>query len=461
MAGGSGTRLWPLSRKNHPKQFLSLFHGESFLQSTARRLLLLSRQQDIYTVAGEDYKLVIKGHLTEFFKKDFNNLIQEPLGRNTAPAIALTIKYLQEKENCAENEILFFSPSDHIIRPEKDFAEAVKEASTLASSHIVTFGVVPARPETGYGYIELGREEEKGAYQVSRFVEKPDEAKAGEYISAGNYLWNSGMFLFSIKVMVRAFEEYAPELFRAVKEYSLQDMIDRYKDFQNISIDYAVMEKTKNILCKKLTVEWNDIGSWDSVYEILPKDSNQNAVEGDVELLDVKNSIVLSDKKLTVLIGVSNLAVIETADAILISDRSKTQQVKDIVSRLKEKGRREADEHITTYRPWGNYTVLEESERYKIKKIVVNPGASLSLQRHVHRSEHWIVVKGTAKVRLEEKEFIIHENESAFVPKSTLHRLSNPGKISLEIIEVQNGEYVGEDDIERVEDHYGRVQLFE
>ncbi len=457
MAGGSGTRLWPLSRKNYPKQFLSLFHSDSFLQSTAKRLLLLGGPGDIYAVAGEEYKLTIKGHLSQVINSEFNNLIIEPVGKNTAPAIALSVKYLIEKEGCPEDEILFFSPSDHIIKPEKDFADTVKASLFLAGSNIVTFGINPSKPECGYGYIELGPSGEGGSNLVSRFVEKPDKKRAREYVASGKYLWNSGMFMFSIKVIMDSFKAHAPSLYRMITEDTLSGMIERYSDIDPISIDYAVMEKVKDILCVRLPVEWNDIGSWDSVYEVLPKDGNNNAVEGDVELINVKNSLVLSDKKLTALIGVSNLAVIETADAILVSDRNSTQLVKDMVGRLKDEGRKEASDHTTIYRPWGFYTILEESDRYKIKKISVAPGASLSLQRHAYRSEHWVVVRGTAKIKVGESEYVIHENESAFVPKYALHRLSNPGKIELEIIEVQNGEYVGEDDIERVEDAYGRA----
>ncbi len=457
MAGGSGTRLWPLSRKNHPKQFLSIFHGDSFLQSTARRLLSVGNPDDIYAVAGDEYKLTVKGQLLEVFGPGFENLIIEPAGRNTAPAIALCIKYFIEIKGCNENEILFFSPSDHIIRPEKDFSETVKNAARFASDYIVVFGITPTSPECGYGYIELGADSGNGISRVGSFVEKPDEETAKRYLSSGNYLWNSGMFMFSIGVMLRSFERYAPGLYRCIKDISMESMMKNYKDIESISIDYAVMEKSSDIFCSRMPVEWNDIGSWNSVYEVLPKDRDNNAVEGDVELIDVKNSLVLSDNKLTALIGVSNLAVIETPDAILVSDRSKTQLVKDMVARLKGLCRKEVNEHVTTYRPWGSYTVLEEAEHYKIKRISVQKGASLSLQRHKHRSEHWIVVKGSAGVRIADRDYIIKENESAFVPIYTLHRLSNPGDILLEIIEVQSGDYVGEDDIERLEDNYGRI----
>jgi mannose-1-phosphate guanylyltransferase/mannose-6-phosphate isomerase len=457
MAGGAGTRLWPLSRKNFPKQFLSLINGESFIQITARRLSHFTKPGDIYVVAGEEYQFTIKDQLSGVCGQSFDNLILEPMGKNTAPAIALTIKYLLEKKQAKPDEILFFSPSDHIIKPENDFSQAVLDCLEAAKDNIVTFGIVPAKPETGYGYIELGNEKGNKIYPVSRFVEKPDLEKAKSYLQAGNYVWNAGMFLFSIQVMLKAFQEFAPELYEMITKGTYEEAVQNYQKLSGISIDYAVMEKTKNIVCKKTGVEWNDVGSWDSIYEILPKDANQNVVMGDVETYQVKNSLIISNEKLTALIGLSDIAVIETEDAILISDRKKAQDVKEIVTVLKNKNRKEVNEHTTTYRPWGHYTVLEESDRYKIKKIVVNQGAKLSLQRHAHRSEHWVVVKGTALVRLEDKEFPIHENESAYIPKSAVHRLSNPGRMPLEIIEVQNGEYVGEDDIERLEDNYGRA----
>jgi len=457
MAGGSGTRLWPFSRKNFPKQFLAIQSEKSLIQTTAERIALFTDPSQVYVVAGEDHRLTIVDHLSKSFRTKYDRLILEPTGRNTAPAIALTVKYMLEHEKVPETEVLFFSPSDHIIRPENEFADAVKDALPLAQNNIVTFGIVPNKPETGYGYVELGESVRGLSYAVKRFVEKPDLEKATEYLAAGNYMWNSGMFMFSVKVILEAFDHYAPELAAWIRKSSYADFLKAYPQVPAISIDYAVMEKAKNIVCRKLSIEWNDIGSWDSYFDLLPKDSDNNAFVGDVKAIDTKDSLVIANRKLTTLIGVHDIAVIETEDAILVSDRKKSQDVKEIVQILKSQKRKEADEHVTTYRPWGSYTVLEESERYKIKKIVVNVGERLSLQRHQHRSEHWIVVKGAALVEIDGKEQYIHENESAYVPKSVVHRLSNPGKIPLEMIEVQNGEYVGEDDIERLEDNYGRV----
>jgi len=455
LAGGSGTRLWPYSRQNFPKQFLNLVGDKSLLQMTAERLRSVSPVEEIYVVAGEQYRFTISDHLCQLFGCKFTNMILEPMGRNTAPAIGLTVKYLLEKGYDPET-VVFFSPSDHVVEPVSVFAGAVKSVEKEAHSHIVTFGIVPSRPETGYGYIELGKQKREALYAVSRFVEKPDRETAQHYVESGNYMWNAGMFLFSLRVILEAFEKHMPELYAAITTQSYAEMVARYSQLPSISIDYGVMEKASNILCYALDVSWNDVGSWDSVYELFPADEHGNATSGDVVSLDTKRSLVLSKNHLTALIGVSDLVVVETEDAILIANRSQTQKVKDMVQLLASQKRPEVTEHVTVYRPWGSYTVLEEAPRYKIKKIVVNVGAALSLQRHQHRSEHWIVVRGTALVEIDGKEQFVHENESVYVPQSTLHRLSNPGKIPLEIIEVQNGEYLGEDDIERFTDNYGR-----
>ena len=456
MAGGSGTRLWPYSRKSFPKQFLSLIGEESFIGGTGRRLAYVSNENDVYVVAGTRYRFNIKNHLSRAFGSEFKNLILEPSKRNTAPAIALTMKYFLEKENCSEDEVLFFNTADHIISPLESFKKIVLDAIPHASTHIVTFGIIPDKPETGYGYIETGKEKSNSIYTVKRFVEKPDLKTAQSYLADGHYVWNSGMFLFSIKVMLEAFKKFVPELYTLVKEWSYDEALKRYDSLENTSVDYAVMEKTKNILCARTDIEWNDIGSWDSLYEVLPKDKNGNAILGDAELIDTHDSLIVSQNKLISVIGMKDTAIVSTPDATLISDRAQCQNVKEMVSLLENKKRPEAVDHVTTYRPWGSYTVLESGERYKIKRIVVNIGERLSLQRHQHRSEHWVVIKGSALVEIDGKEIRLNENESCYVPRYTMHRLSNPGHIPLEIIEVQNGEYVGEDDIERFEDNYGR-----
>ncbi len=459
LAGGEGTRLWPLSRKDFPKQFLSIGSDRTFLQQTIERLLYFSASNDIFIVTGENYKFLIKEQVEKITGENFNNLILEPEGRNTAPAILLTIKYLIEKFNLPSDEVLFFTPADHLISPDEVFKEMIKKSEKMAKENIVVFGIVPDKPETGYGYIELDRNIEDSFYHVKRFVEKPSIEKAEEYISAGSYLWNSGMFLFSIEVMLENFKKYQKEMYEFFVDNSYEKMSENYTRLEKISIDYAIMEKTDQIVCNMVNIKWNDIGSWEAVYEVLDKDKSKNVLSGDVITLESENNLVISsDKRVTSLIGVRDLIIIDTPDALLVCNKKHSQNVKQVVEELKRKNKKIAVEQRTVYRPWGSYTILEESERYKIKKIMVKEGASLSLQRHFHRSEHWVVVKGTAKVQLEDKEIVLRENESTYIPKLALHRLSNPGKIPLEIIEVQNGEYVGEDDIERVEDIYGRQE---
>ncbi|MBI5307572.1 MAG: mannose-1-phosphate guanylyltransferase/mannose-6-phosphate isomerase [Planctomycetes bacterium] len=449
LAGGSGTRLWPLSRRRFPKQFLKLNGDRSLLQHTVDRLLKIVTRPDSIVMTNDAYQYHVKSDL-----EWLENVILEPASRNTAPAIALGIKYCLEKLGCKEDEVIFVSPSDHVIRPVDAFARAIIQAEAIAKAgHIVTFGIKPARPETGYGYIKAGARGENinsaGCFKVDAFVEKPDLDTATGYVREGNYYWNSGMFAFSIKTMLEALDRYAPDIQKALGD-TFAGMITNYPHMPNISIDYAVMEKSDRVVTVPLDLYWNDIGSWDSLYEVLDKDADGNIKKGDVLTIDTKGTFILGGKRLISTIGLEDLLIVETDDAILVAKRGEAQKVKDIVNKLKEAGRPEVNEHSTVYRPWGNYTVLEESQRYKIKRIVVLPEASLSKQMHYHRSEHWVVVVGN-------EEQLIHENESTYIPKSTIHRLENPGKIPLEIIEVQNGEYLGEDDIIRMDDIYGRV----
>lgn len=464
LAGGSGTRLWPLSRKNYPKQFLKLNGDRSLLQQTADRLLKSVSMDDIIVITNNDYRFYVKSDL-----EGIGNIILEPVGRNTAPAIALGIKYCMEALGCKEDEVLFISPSDHIIKSAGKFAEYMNYADDIAKrGYIVTFGIKPDRPETGYGYIkvrseksEVGSQESKVKSQeteyfpVERFTEKPDMETAQKFVEDGNYYWNSGMFAFSIGTMLDEFEKHAPDIRKAL-DLSFDEMMTCFEKMPDISIDYAVAEKSDRVAMLPLDLYWNDIGSWDSLYDVLDKDECGNVKMGDVLPIDTKGTLVIGNKRLIATIGLEDCLIVETEDALLIARRGEAQKVKDVVNKLKQDGRNEVKEHVTTYRPWGNYTVLEEGPRYKIKRIVVNPNEKLSLQMHYHRSEHWVVVKGTAKVTIDDKEIFIHENESAYVPKSNRHRLENPGKVPLEMIEVQNGEYVGEDDIVRFEDVYGR-----
>lgn len=455
LAGGSGTRLWPLSRKNYPKQFLKLHDDKSLLEKTADRLLQILSLDDIVVMTNEEYKFYVLSSLG-----GIKNIILEPLSRNTAPAIALGVKYCMEVLGCKDDEVVFVSPSDHIISPVEAFAEYIAAAHSIAEKgYIVTFGIKPSRPETGYGYIKVretvSSNESPGYFAVERFVEKPDVHTAQQYLDEGCYYWNSGMFAFRIDTMLDALKRHAPEISKLLAR-PFDAIVSHFHQMPDVSIDYAVAEKSELVVAVPLDVYWNDIGSWDSVFDVLGKDDKRNATIGDVLTIDTQNSLIIGDKRLIAAIGLEDCLIVETDDAILIAKKGATQRVKEVVQILKQAGRKEAFEHVTTHRPWGSYTVLEEGPRYKIKRIVVNPEQTLSLQLHHHRSEHWVVVRGTAKVTIDDREIYIHENESAYVPKSTLHRLGNPGKVPLEIIEVQNGEYVGEDDIARLEDQYGR-----
>jgi len=455
LAGGSGTRLWPLSRKNYPKQFLKLNGNTSLLQQTIERLLNCMAPEDIIVMTNNDYKFYVLSDIRPY-ALNLENIILEPVGKNTAPAIALGIRFCMERLGCKTDEVVFVSPSDHVVRPPERFAEYIKTSEQIAhEGHIVTFGVKPTRAETGYGYIQV-REPRGNYYPVERFVEKPDKDRAEQYLKAGNYFWNSGMFAFQISTILEEFRTHAPEI-SEILELGYEEMIDDFHNMPEISLDYAIMERSGKVVTMPLDIYWNDIGSWDSIYEVLTKDDQGNILEADALPFDTRNTLIMGNKRLIATIGLDNFLVVETDDAILIAKKGEAQKVRDIVEQLKNSNRKEATEHLTTYRPWGSYTVLEQGPRYKIKRIVVNPGEKLSIQKHYHRSEHWVVIKGTARVMLGDKEIYIHENESAYVPKSTLHRLENPGKIPLEIIEVQNGEYVEEDDIVRIDDHYGRT----
>jgi len=455
LAGGGGTRLWPLSRRNYPKQFLKINGGKSLLQETAERLLQVMTVDDIVIVTNKKYKFYVKSDLP-----DMKHIIYEPAGRNTAPAAMLGIKYCMEKLGCSEDEVIIMCPSDHVIRPVEKFAEYIKLVDTIAGEgHIVTFGIKPDRPETGYGYIKIRSGQQAAGdrifFNVEKFVEKPDIETARSYLNDGSFYWNSGMFAFSIKTIFDEMGKHAPEI-KALFEGKFDDVMRVFDQVPDISMDYAVMEKSDRVVVLPLDLYWNDIGSWDSLYDLLDKDEEKNVTHGDVLAIETKRSLILGHKRQITTIGLEDCIIVETDDAILVAKKGEAQKVKLAVALLHKASRTEVEEHVTIYRPWGSYTILEDGARYKIKRIVVNPDEKLSLQMHYHRSEHWVVIKGTARVLVGDREMLIHENESAYVPKSTMHRLENPGKVSLEIIEVQNGEYVGEDDIVRVEDKYDR-----
>jgi len=455
LAGGSGTRLWPLSRDNFPKQFIKI-GNENLLVKTYKRFLKLTDKKNIYIVTNEKYKFYVINDLSEINNEVEKNIILEPVGRNTTGAIILGIKFLVEKKKENPKSLIFVTPSDHIITDEDSFLNLCRNARKIALNHIVTFGIKPTTPHTGYGYIKRGKKLDGNIYLIEKFTEKPDYKTALTYLESGKYFWNSGMFFFSMGVMLEELKKYEKEVYFFYK-FKFDKFIENFSKLKNISIDYSVMEKTKKgaVVCGDFG--WSDVGGWESFYEIMPKDDFGNVAQGNVILKDIKNSMIYSNtNRLITGINLSDLIIIDTHDALLVMKKGSGEIVKDIVKEIKEKNHKEAFEHITVYRPWGSYTVLEEGPRYKIKRIFVKPGHKLSEQMHYHRSEHWVVIKGTARVVMDGREYIIHENESIYVGKSTKHQLENPGKVDLELIEVQNGEYVGEDDIVRFNDIYGR-----
>lgn len=495
LAGGSGTRLWPMSRKNYPKQFLKFNGGRSLLQQTVERLSGVVPDQDIIIMTNNEYKFHVLSDLNSLAVAHNHKphapchspfahspmhfaIILEPACRNTAPAIALGLRYCIEKLGCAQEEVVCFLPSDHVIKPADIFGKYLRHAEEIAhAGHIVTFGIKPTRPETGYGYIQAKKHTPPspplamrgmGEYankpstinysKVEKFIEKPDIESAKRYIDEGNYYWNSGMFVSTIGTIIKEFGHHAPEI-GALLDTSFDEIVQRFNEMPALSIDYAVMEKSDRIVALPMELYWNDIGSWDSLFDLLEKDESGNAKSGDIVSIDTKDTLIIGNKRLIATVGLDDCLVVETDDAILITKRGYSQKVQEVIERLRQSDRKETSEHVTTYRPWGSYTILEEGSRYKIKRIVVNPHERLSLQKHYHRSEHWVVVKGTAKVTIGDNEILVHENESVYVPKSTSHRLENPGRIALELIEVQNGEYLGEDDIVRMEDIYGREKV--
>lgn len=455
LAGGGGTRLFPLSRTALPKQFLKVNDEQSLLAQTVKRFLPVAKPADIVIVTNQKYYHHVQHELAACGAGDAHVLL-EPTGRNTAPAIAFAARYCTEKLGADEREVLFVTPSDHIIRPIENFVQCVQQAvSAAAHDKIVTFGIKPDKPETGYGYIQAGEPYGSG-YVVKSFREKPDQETAEQYLAEGNYYWNSGMFAFTIGCLIKELQDYQPEVF-TLTEAPWKELVANFDQMPNISFDYAVAEKSERVVTIPLTAYWNDIGSWDAIYDVLDKDSQGNAVKGDCLPIDCSNTLMLGRSRLIAGIGLEGLLVVETDDVILVAKQGESQKVKELVGELKQRGRREADEHTTVFRPWGSYSVLGEGPGYKMKKIVVAPGQRLSLQLHYHRSEHWVVIGGTAKVTIGDTDQMVHKNQSVFIPASTRHRLENPGRLPLEIIEVQNGDYLEEDDIVRFDDVYGRV----
>lgn len=473
LSGGSGTRLWPLSREKYPKQLLPLIGEDSLLQATVRRMDGLAGVQlgAPLIVCNEEYRFVISEQLRVMEKK--GTLLLEPVGRNTAPA--LTLAALATMRDGGD-PILLVMPADHVILNIPEFQKAICKGVVLAADGmVVTFGITPDAPETGYGYIESGDPlGQEGARRIRRFVEKPDLVTARTYLDSGSYFWNSGLFMMRASVWLSAIGSCRPDILAACRAAWDRGSVDG--DFLRVnkeailqcpsdSIDYAVMERIAdddNSLPVgafiPLSAGWSDVGAWDSLWHVLPKDSQGNVAEGDVMMKGCRNVLALSGHRLVACVGIEDMVVIETADAILIAHMNKTQQVKEIVESLKREGRPEGELHRKVYRPWGWYDAVDAGERFQVKRIVVKPGASLSLQMHHHRAEHWIVVRGTAQVTRGEASYLVSENESTFIPLGTRHRLENPGCVPLEMIEVQSGSYLGEDDIVRFEDVYGRKE---
>ena len=467
LCGGAGSRLWPVSRELHPKPFIRLADGQSLLQKAWLRGAALSGVTEILTVTNRELFFKTKDEYSEVaqlaHKELGNSFILEPFGRNTAPAV--TAAALQAATSHGEDALLLVLPADHLIADEDAFAHAVAQAVQLAQQNkLVTFGIQPEGPETGFGYIEADRN------TVRRFVEKPSFEKAQEYVASGRYLWNSGMFCFSAGTLLREMAKHCPSILAATRSCMEQSQEAEGADFTQIelkretfaqvpadSIDCALMEKTTNAAVVPCSVGWSDIGSWRAMGDLTQPDSNGNRIEGNALLHDVTDCYIRSDERLVGAVGLSNLIVVDTPDALLVVDRSRAQDVKHLYARLKEQGHDAYKLHRTVHRPWGTYTVLEEGTRFKIKRIVVKPGASLSLQMHHHRSEHWVVVSGMARVVNGTKDLFVSTNESTFIPAGHKHRLENPGILELVMIEVQSGEYLGEDDIVRFQDNYGRA----
>jgi mannose-1-phosphate guanylyltransferase/mannose-6-phosphate isomerase len=460
LSGGSGTRLWPLSRTHYPKQFLPLVSKNTMLQETWLRLAGVPALGAPIAVCNEDHRFMVAEQLREINVKP-SAIILEPIGRNTAPAVALAALAVHP------DEILLVLPSDHVILQVSAFQEAVKRAERLAQQdYLVTFGIVPTHPETGYGYIKRGTALDDSAYPVAAFVEKPDLATAQIYAESGEYFWNSGMFAFKAGVFLQELAKFNPQMLSICQQAFADaqrdvDFVrlaaDVFKTCPSDSIDYAVMEKTdKEAMVIPLDAGWNDVGSWSALWDVTEKDADGNAIRGDVLTVDTHNSFIHSEGKLVAAIGVQDLVIVETADAVLIAPKHRVQDVKQLVEKLKQQQRPEADMHRKVYRPWGFYDEIDIGERHKAKRIQVKPGAKLSVQMHHHRAEHWVVVKGTALVSRGEEQVLVTENQSTFIPLGVVHCLENPGVIPLEMIEVQSGSYLGEDDIVRFSDQYDR-----
>ena len=465
LSGGSGSRLWPLSREYFPKPLLPLVSEKTLLQDTATRLDSLNEQGDAVYVCNEEHRFLVAEQVAELGKTP-STIILEPEGRNTAPALTLAALYLVKRDADA---MMVVMPADHVMTVPQQFVEAVEQGSHNAEQGaLVTFGIVPASPETGYGYIKRDEQvDDSAAYRVARFVEKPDRETAEQYVSEGDYFWNSGIFLMRADRWLDEISQHRPDILKACRQAMNKGSQDsdffrvNKQDFHECpgdSIDYAVMEKTDRAVVVPISAGWSDIGAWSALWDVCQQDADGNVMQGDVIAEDTRNAFLVAQHRCLATVGLDDVVVIETADAVLVARKDKAQDVKAIVNRLKESGREEHKVHRQVYRPWGSYEGIDEGPRFQVKRLTVKPGAQLSLQMHHHRAEHWVVVKGTARVTCGDQMFDLHENESTYIPIGQRHRLENPGNIPLEVIEIQSGSYLGEDDIVRFEDVYDRVQ---
>jgi mannose-1-phosphate guanylyltransferase/mannose-6-phosphate isomerase len=463
LSGGAGTRLWPLSRELYPKQLLSLIGERTMLQDTALRLKGIEAAPPV-VVCNEAHRFLVAEQLRQVGIEP-SAIVLEPVGRNTAPAIALAAHAVLARYAGDGDPLLLVLPADHVIRDVKAFQRAVRTAlSASEKGRFVTFGIVPSAPETGYGYIRRG-EKEGNVHRIAQFVEKPDLARAKQFVSGGDHFWNSGMFLFGARRYLEELGRLAPAIAKACKAafaHAKADLdftridVKAFEKSPSDSIDYAVMEKTASAVVVPLDAGWSDVGSWAALHDASAADERGNVTRGDVIVEDTADSYLYSESRLVAVVGLKDHVVVETKDAVLVAPKDRVQDVKKLVARLKEQGRYEHSLHREVFRPWGSYDSLDQGHRFQVKRLSVKPGATLSLQMHHHRAEHWVVVSGTARVTRGEETFLLEENQSTYIPIGTKHRIENPGKVPLHIIEVQSGSYLGEDDIVRFEDKYGR-----
>lgn len=468
LSGGSGTRLWPVSRRAHPKPFMKLVDGESLAEKTFRRALGVAESSPVLTVTSRDYYFYTRDLYDEVDGQQHEHpFLLEPVGRNTAPAIALAALYVQD--TLGPDAVMLVLPADHLIRDEESFGASVDAARELAErGYLVTFGIHPTHPETGYGYIRQGEEiENSGGHEVAAFVEKPDEDTAREYVESGQYGWNSGMFCFAAGTFLEAITEFAPDIASSVRscwdgmdatQQPMEIPLDLFSACPSNSIDYAVMERASNCAVVGADFGWSDIGSWKAISELYESDEAGNRIQGKAVVVESRNCFIQGSDRLVAVVGVDDLVIVDTGDAVLVADRDRAQDVKEVVNQLSDLKHEAAEFHKTVYRPWGSFAILESAEDCKVKRLVVKPGGVLSLQLHHNRSEHWTVINGVAKVRLGDKEFFLNPNESIDIPVETQHRLENPGTEDVHLIEIQTGSYFGEDDIIRFEDIYGRMK---